>query len=38
MIACVVPIAGTAVLYAVPRSAVGAQLVGLYLVSVLGSV
>jgi len=34
MMACVVPIAGTAVLYGVPRSAVSAQLVGLYLVSV----
>jgi hypothetical protein len=34
MMACVVPIAGTAILYGVPRSAVSAQLVGLYFVSV----
>ncbi|OAL07255.1 MFS transporter [Phaeosphaeriaceae sp. SRC1lsM3a] len=31
IIACIIPIAGTAILYGVPRSAVGAQLVGLYL-------
>jgi ACS family allantoate permease-like MFS transporter len=34
MMACLVPITGTAILYGVPRSAVGAQLVGLYLVCV----
>lgn len=32
MMACVVPITGTAVLYGVARNAVAAQLVGLYLV------
>jgi hypothetical protein len=32
MMACMVPIAGTAILYGVPRSAVSAQLIGLYLV------
>lgn len=31
MIACLVPITGTAILYGVSRTAVGAQLVGLYL-------
>lgn len=31
MIACLIPIAGTAVLYAVPRTKVSAQMVGLYL-------
>lgn len=33
MLACLVPIAGTGVLYGVSRSAVAAQLAGLYLVS-----
>jgi MFS family permease len=33
MIACMVPIVGTAILYGVHRSAVAAQLVGLYFVS-----
>lgn len=32
IVACCVPIIGTGILYGVPRSAVGAQLVGLYLV------
>jgi len=32
MTACCVPIVGTAILYGVSRSAVGAQMVGLYLV------
>lgn len=33
MIACLIPIAGTGVLYGVSRGSVPAQLVGLYLVS-----
>ncbi|KIW16106.1 hypothetical protein PV08_06157 [Exophiala spinifera] len=32
IVACCVPIIGTGILYGVPRTAVGAQLVGLYLV------
>lgn len=31
--ACIVPIIGTAVVYAVPRDNIGGQMVGIYLVS-----